>query len=205
MSTSESISRWNGTSGELRGLLRDVSREVQKSKTPIFIAVLAGFLALVSMAEGDADRRAMVAHIESANQFAFFQAKSIRANDARIASSTFEVMKKPELAKEWERTSLRYDREKREILVNARSEQAKRKIAVQQSDYFSLAIAILQIAIVLASASLIVSGGVLLFVSVILTGLSMLFTFNGYALYFDIPTDPVQIFASVYDQLGKVR
>ncbi len=205
MSTSESMIHRSGSGGELRGLMRDVSREAKKSKTPIFIAVLAAFLALVSMADGDADRRALVAHIESANQFAFYQAKTVRATDAKIASNTFEAMQRPELAKEWETTSLRYDHEKSEILARARSEQAKRKTAIRQADYFSVAIATLQIAIVLASASLIMSGGFLLLVSSVLTGVAIFFTLNGYGLYFDVPTDPTLILNAAYGQIVSLK
>lgn len=201
MSTSDSTIHVRDSGGELRGLMRDVSREAQKSKTPLFIAVLAAFLALVSMADGDADKQVLVAHIESANQFAFYQAKSVRATDAKIASSTFDAMQRPELAKKWERNALRYDRERSEILIRARSEQSKRAISIRQGDYFSVAIATLQIAIVLASASLLLSGGFLLLVSCCLTGVALFFTINGYGLYFDLPTDPTLIMKIIYGHI----
>ena len=49
---------------------------------------------------------------------------------------------------------------------------------------------LLQIAIVLASISLITGGGVLLGLSFTLTLIAAFFTANGYGLYYDIPSDP---------------
>lgn len=178
---------------DIRNLIKEVSREAKKSKTPIFIAMLAATLALVSMSDGDADKRVLESHIESSNQFAYFQAKNIRKTDSEIAASTFESLGKAELAVIWRQKAERYGKEKAEILKVVRAEQAKRTIALRQSDYFSFAIAFLQIAIVLASASLILGGGILLGISFLFTAGAIFFTVNGYGLYYDIPTDPATI------------
>jgi len=191
MTISKSTTNGDVPGSDLRSLIREVSREAKKSKTPIFIAVLAAFLALVAMADGDADKRAMVAHIESANQFAYFQAKNIRKTDSEIAAGLFESMGQPVLASKWQAKADKYKQEKVEILNAARDEQAKRAIAGRQGDYFSVAIAMLQIAIVLASVSLLLRGGILLAVSIVLALIAVLFSANGYGLYWEIPTDPV--------------
>ena len=182
---------------DLRRLLREATKEVQRSRIPILIATLAACLALVSMADGEAGKRAMVAHIESANQFAYFQAKNIRKTDSEIAAAMFERLGHPELAAKWGAKASRYDDEKTDILNSAKAEQVKRETAIRQGEYFSVAIALLQISIVLASASLILAGGMLLISSILLGCVAAIFTVNGYGLYWQLPTEPSQLAAWV--------
>lgn len=197
-----------GTAGaptDVRELIREVSKEARKSPVPIFIAMLAAFLAFMSMAEGDANSRALGAHVESANQFAFFQAKNIRLTSAEAAADVLRALDKPSAARTWQAKADRYEAEKSDILVKARGEQSKRATAMQQADYFAVAIATLQIAIVLASASLILGGGVLLFASVAMTAVATFFAVNGYGLYIEIPTDPAALAPWVQHQLSVVK
>lgn len=187
----------NPETRDIRQILREVTREAKKSKTPIFIAVLAALLALVSMADGDAGQEAMVAHIEASNKFSYFQAKNIRKTDSEIAAEIFQSLDKPELAAKWKAKADRYDAEKVDILKSARAQQAVRGTAVERGRYYSVAIALLQISIVLASASLILGGGILLGSSMVLTLVAVFFACNGYGLYWDIPTNPDDIIKSV--------
>lgn len=205
MSVSENTAQAREHTGpDIRGLIREISQEARKSKTPIFIAVLAAFLALVSMADGDAGKRALVAHIEAANQFAFFQAKNIRATDSEIAATMFDALGKTEIASTWQGKADRYQKEKADILKDAKAEQEKRKVAIRQGDYFGVAIAMLQIAIVLASASLILSGRFLLGASILFTLVAVFYSVNGYGLYYEAPTDPALIFQSVVNQVSEL-
>ncbi len=175
---------------DLKNIIKEISQEAHNSKTPIYIAILAAFLAFVSMADDDAGKRALVAHIEASNQFSYFQAKNIRLTSSEIAAGTFKSMGQVALASEWQQKADRYSAEKDEILATAKAEKAKQEIAIRQGDYFGIAIALLQIAIVLASVSLITGGGVLLSFSFVLSLVSLFVVVNGYGLYYDIPTDP---------------
>ncbi len=183
----------SSTGGELGRIAKEVSREARNSPIPVFIAILAAVLALVSMADGDANERSMQAHIEASNQFAYFQAKNIRMTDSQIANAILTTTGNTELAAEWKAKAERYKSEKVEILKAAKIEQKKQYVAQRQGDYFAVAVSLLQIAIVLASASLIVHGGLLLTGSVILSVAAVFFTVNGYGLYFDFSTDPAEI------------
>lgn len=183
-----------GGSQEFKRFAKEATREARKSPTPVYIAVLAAFLALVSMASSDADKRALQSHIESANQFAFFQAKNIRKTDSEIAAATFRAMGQAEIGAQWQAKADRYNQEKGEILKAAKGELAKRALATKQGNYFEMAISLLQISIVLASTSLILGGGVLLWGSVLMTLCAAFFTANGYGLYVDVPTSPVDLF-----------
>ncbi len=196
MST-ESENIKTGSFSDIKDLIREVTKEANNSKTPIFIAILAGFLALVSMAEGDMRRQAMIAHIEASNQFSYFQAKNIRKTDSEIATEILEGLGKTELAEKWQTKAERYDKEKKEILAIAKAEQKKREHSLKQGSYFDMAIAVLQIAIVLASVSLLVGGGYLLTGSYILTVIAVFFVINGYGLFLEFPTDPAAIIKAI--------
>lgn len=189
---------------DVKRIIREVSKEARKSRVPLYIAVLAACLALVSMAEGDVKERALGAQIEAANQFAFFQAKNIRRTDSEIAAQMFESLGKPELAKSWGEKAARYKSEKDAILEEARRQQGIRTQGLKQSSHFAIAIALLQIAIVLATAALILGGGFTLGASIFFALGALFFTFNGYYLYLDFPTDPFEFTKWLRAQAGDL-
>jgi Domain of unknown function (DUF4337) len=194
----------HGIGVDIKRLIKEVSKEARKSRVPLYIAVVATILAFVSMAEGDAKERALGAQIEAANQFAFFQAKNIRKTDSEIAADVLTALEKPELAKPWRTKADTYAKEKAGILKSARAEQAKRKHALKQAAHFEIAIALLQISIVLATASLIIGGGVLLGGSIGLTLVAVFFAANGYGLFFEFPTDPGELWAWITAKAAEV-
>jgi hypothetical protein len=197
MTVSDNQSGKRRTTPDLRGMIREVSREARRSPIPILIAAIAAFLALVSMANGESERLALGAHIESANQFAYFQAKNIRRTDAQIAAQMFEKMGHPDAANHWRQVAERYGKEKATILKAAKAHQVIRSKAMRQSGYFEIAIVLLQIAIVLATAALIAGRFGLIFFSVLLVFGAGFFTLNAYGLYYNIPTDPVEMLRGV--------
>lgn len=175
---------------ELKKVIEELTGREKSSRTPIYIAFMAAFLALVSMADDEQDKAALEAQIEASNKFSYFQAKNIRGTSAEIAAANFRANGNNAEAAKWQQTADRYEQEKDDILKDARAEQAKRSLALKQGDYYGVAVALLQIAIVMASISLITGGGLLLGFSFTLCLVAALFTANGYGLYFDIPTDP---------------
>ncbi len=188
----ESTSSKHSVGTDLKRIIKEVSREARKSRVPLYIAVLAACLALVSMAEGDVKERALGAQIEASNKWAYFQAKNIRKTNSEVAAEILESIGKPELAQKWRSTATRYNSEKKEIMKQAQEQEAIRTHGLKQSAYLAIAIALLQIAIVLATASLILGGGFLLWTSTFIALVAMFFTFNGYYLYLEFPTDPIE-------------
>ena len=174
----------------IRQELKDALRKPRQSKIPLFIAAIAALLSIVSLAENDMDQVAMSAHIESANKFAFFQAKAIRFTDTKIAAQMFEKMDAPKLATYWKKKARRYSDEKFEIFKEARAQEKVREKALAKGEYYKVGVTLLQIAIVLASASIVVGGGSLFALSLILTLVSIVYTLNGAFLFYDIPTNP---------------
>ncbi len=192
-SATETAPAKHGVGTDLRRIIKEVSQEARKSRVPLYIAVLAACLALVSMAEGDVKERALGAQIEASNKWAYFQAKNIRKTNSEVAAEILESVGKPELAQKWRATAARYDGEKQAIKKEAMEQQAIRAHGLKQSSYFAIAIALFQIAIVLATASLILGGGFLLWTSTFIALLAIFFTFNGYYLYLEFPTDPFEL------------
>jgi hypothetical protein len=172
----------------------------------VYIGVLAVVLAICSVGGGNATKNATARNIEAANAWAFFQAKNIRRNDVRLQIDTLELKlaTEPELAapvraaiedkiKAYRATEARLTSEPdtgegvEELKVRGRRLEAARDLAMRKDPYFDYGQALLQIAIVLASVSIITGGSSLLVLSVLLAGTGAVLTFNGFTLAFTLP------------------
>ncbi len=187
---SETNSNDQSTVQAFRNELKDALQTPRHSKIPLFIAALAALLSIVTLADSETDKIAMSAHIESANKFAYFQAKNIRYTDTKIAAQLFEKLDAPKLSAYWKKKASRYSDEKFQIFKEARAQEKIRQQALAKGDYYKVGVTLLQIAIVLASASMVVGGGSLFAMSLILTLISAIYSINGAGMFFDIPTNP---------------
>jgi Domain of unknown function (DUF4337) len=146
----------------------------------IFIAVLAALLALAEMGGKSAQTHALDHNIQASNLWAFFQAKTIRMTAVRTAAEALETLGVDELAPErgeavkkriagWRTTAERYDNEpetgegRQQLGARAKASEEARDRALAAYHQFEFASAAFQIAIVLASASVITSAIWLLF------------------------------------------
>lgn len=189
----------------LKKELKEALHNPRQSRIPLFIAAMAALLSVASLADDETDKVAMSAHIEAANKFSYFQGKTIRKTDSEIASKLFARLEAPELAEHWQKKADRYDREKDEILKDAREQQKIRNQALRQGDYYKVGVTLLQIAVVMASASLVFGGGLLFGLSLFLTLISVVYTANGYGMYFEFPTSPGAIFNWIGASLHQIR
>jgi len=173
--------------------------------TAIYIAVLAVLIAIASIGDDDATKTMMRSSIEAADTYAFYQAKTIRQTGVRLAADDFEIrLADPALQDEMRKrlqdkvnayraTADRYESEpetgdgKKELLAKAGLLEADRDLAGKRDPYFDLGQALLQIAIVLASASLIIASALLLWVSGVLGVLGALATVNAFTLWVSLP------------------
>jgi len=172
----------------------------------VYIGILAVALAICSMGAGNATKDTMTSNIESANTWAFFQAKNIRRHVLRLQIDELEVLQaaEPELT-ERARSVIadkisRY-REKeahlnsdpetgeglKELLVKGKSLEAQRDLAMRKDRYFDYGLALLQIAIVLASISIITGGTSLLVLSLLISAVGIVSTLNGFTLVYAVP------------------
>jgi len=182
------------------------TRDEFKKRAAIVIATFAMLLAITGLGGNNATKEAINENIQASNAFNFFQAKNMRQTSLVLAANELEMAwanepSLPESAKaalrdklaEYRQTIARYESEpetgegKKELLVRAREHEQKRDHALKQDPYFDYSEALLQIAIVLISVSIVadqkwlslVGGGM-----GIVGGLLMI---NGFLLLVDIP------------------
>ena len=173
--------------------------------TAIYIAVLAVLIAICSIGDDDASKTMIRSSVGAADTYAFFQAKNIRQTGFALAADAFEAeLLKPGLDEnarkflqdklgKYRATVERYESEpatgegKKELLAKARGLEAERDLALRRDPYFDCGQGLLQIAIVLASVSLILGGTILIRVSAVMAVAGALSTINAFALLVELP------------------
>ena len=141
----------------------------------LMIAVFAMLLSVAEMSGSNAEQDAHIYNVEAANLWAFFQAKTIRKAQLERASEVVALEMDgagPESREarqaqieEWQATMARYDSEpenqegRRELIARAQAAEAARDHALAVDNMFDFSSASLQLAIVLASASVVLSVG----------------------------------------------
>ena len=164
----------------------------------LLIAVIALFLALSEMLGKSAQTLSISKNVEASNMWAFFQAKSIRRTQIQTASeqgkltlgTTTDEAAKAALAKQidnWDKTAARYRSEpetgegSEQLAKRAKEAEVARDVATDKYHHYEYASAMFQIAIVLASATIITSMVWLAYLSgaLLLGGLAM----TGFGLF----------------------
>jgi hypothetical protein len=185
---------------------RDRERDRFKQRAAIVIAIFAMLLAITGLGGQNATKEAINANILASNDFNFFQAKNMRQTSLILAANELELawttsanlsdeakgaLRKK--LKDYRKTIARYESEpdtgegKKELLVRAREHAAKRDHALKQDPYFDYAEALLQIAIVLVSVSIVAEVVWLAFIGGGLGLIGALLMVNGYLLLVPIP------------------
>lgn len=138
----------------------------------LLIAVIALFLALSEMLGKGAQTESISKNVEASNLWAFFQAKSIRRTQIQTAAeqgrltlgTTTDDAAKAALVKQidtWDKTAARYRNEpetgegSEQLSKRAQAAEAARDVATEKYHHYEYASAMFQIAIVLASATII--------------------------------------------------
>jgi hypothetical protein len=151
-------------------------------KIALLIAVLALFLAIAETMAKSAQTDALNYNVEASNLWAFFQAKTIRQTTVRTAADDMTISRDAvadETAKAamtrqidaWRATAQRWETEpetgegRRELSARALEAQKKRDVSYKRYHDFEIASAAFQIAIVLASATVITGAMVLTWLS----------------------------------------
>jgi hypothetical protein len=157
----------------------------------LLIAVLALVLAFSETLGKGAQTSALAYNIEASNLWAFFQAKTIRQTVLRTAAEEIESGSPGEAGKKqaakWKETAQRYQSEpetgegREQLASRAKQAEKKRDRSMAAYHHYELASAAVQIAIVLASASIITAmpllawiGGLLGVVGVVFCGIGFL-------------------------------
>jgi uncharacterized protein DUF4337 len=156
----------------------------ENRKIALLIAVIALFLALSETLGKSAQTEAISKNVEASNLWAFFQAKTIRrtvvqtaADQARLAAAADDAAKAAlqKQIDDWQKTAARYRSEPEtgegteQLSERARHAEEERNLASAKYHHFELASAAFQIAIVLASATIITGIFALAWISGLLT------------------------------------
>ncbi len=177
-----------------------------KQRAAVGIAILAMLLAITGLGGANAGKEATNNNIYAANIYSFFQAKNIRQTEFNLAADTIELafLKDSGLdeqakvalkakAEAYRKTAARYESEpdtnegKKELLVRAKEFEKKRDHALKQDPYFDYAEALLQIAIVLISVSIVATLPWLAFLGGAIGIVGAVLMINGYTLLVEIP------------------
>jgi hypothetical protein len=131
----------------------------------LLISVLALVLAFSETLGKGAQTSALALNIEASNLWAFFQAKTIRQTVLRTAAEDVEAAGASEAQKKqaakWKETAQRYQSEpetgegREQLAARAKEAEKKRDTSMAAYHHYEVASAAVQIAIVLASASII--------------------------------------------------
>ena len=165
-------------------------------KIALLIAVIALCLALSEMLGKSAQTDSIAKNVEASNLWAFFQAKSIRRTQIQTAAeqgkltlgTTTDEAAKAALTKQietWEKTAARYRSEPEtgegteQLAKRAKEAEAARDVATDRYHHYEYASAMFQIAIVLASATIITGMAWLAWASGLLMAMGIGMTWAG--------------------------
>jgi Domain of unknown function (DUF4337) len=186
----------------------DESKELKRDKwVAIYISVLAVLLAIAATGSNDAMKIAQQAGFGVNDTYSYYQAKSIRQSQVKWSDDFLQLnaaeasasngapenvrklleSKKAEYEKEIARLESDGRNGKKELLAKAENCDNERKIALAQHPFYDYSMAMLQIAIVLASASIITGTRLLLAGSGLVGLFGVLFFLNGFTLVIGAP------------------
>jgi len=139
------------TKSEVKPLSRSEREAKIKDKAGFVIVFLAALLAINTMIGGSNSSKIQNNTIQANNMWAWYQAKNVRGVLYEI--SALETTK-PENREKFIAEKTRMDTDKKEIMEKARALEAERDDAKKKSPWFTWGGSILQIAIVLLTASI---------------------------------------------------
>ena len=164
-------------------------------KIALLISILALVLAFSETLGKASQTEALSKNIEAANLWAFYQAKNIRLTTLRTAAESLEVQGGATIpgttkaqVDTWRKTAARYDSDpetregRKELSERAREAEAIRDHAMAAYHHYEVASASVQIAIVLASATIITGIGALAWLSGGLGLIGIAFSLIGFFL-----------------------
>ncbi len=174
-----------------------VHHDEGSKKIGLLIAVLALVLAFSETLGKSAQTQALSRNIEASNLWTFFQAKTVRLALMRTAAdhaalglaSTSDPKGRDLIEKQiadWRKTAERYDSEpetnegRKELAARAKSVEERRDHALAAYHNYELASGAVQIAIVLASASIITGLTVLVWTAAVLGAVGVAFSLVGF-------------------------
>lgn len=157
---------------EVKPLSRS-EREAQiKDKAGFVIVIFAAILAINTMIGGQNSSKIMNNTIAANNQWSWYQAKNVRGvlYETAAASAT-----DPAVKAKFESEKERMEADKKEIAEKAKALEAERTVAREKSPWFTWGGSVLQIAIVLLTASILAVSMPMFWISLVVGTVGSLF------------------------------
>jgi hypothetical protein len=190
--------------GEVQEQISEAAEQKGNMFVALWVSFIAMLMAITSLGGNNASKDMVNANIEASNLYAFYQAKTIRQTVIRTASDDLDSLASalPNMPADvraridaqvsgYRATVDRYDNEavegRRELLAKAKQLEQQRDLAASRDPYFDYAEALLQIAVVLASVSLVTRVRALTWFSVGLGIIGGFLAFNGFTLLVALP------------------
>jgi hypothetical protein len=170
-------------------------------RVALVTAIFAVVLAIAALGGNHAMKEMLLAQQQSSDQWAFYQAKVIREHlyrgqklrlEADLAERDATI--KPEgrqkleaLLAKLDEEEKRYGAEKKDIEKEAKKLEAMRDSYQARDPYFLIGEALLQIAIVMSSVSILARSRLIFSFSLVVAGAGAVLTLNGYFPFFQLP------------------
>ena len=173
-----------------------------KTYCALLVSVLAMVLAVCNLGGSNTGKDATMNNILAANMYSFYQAKSVRQTEYKLAVDALEIQLASDKLTPAAKTLLqekvaaykknieRYESEpengegKKELMAKAKEFEHERDLALKKDPWFDYAEGLLQLAIVLTSVAIITGRQSMAYVSFVLGILGTLCTLNGFFLFF---------------------
>jgi polyhydroxyalkanoate synthesis regulator phasin len=181
--------------------LHEHAADVFGRRVALVTAIFAVVLAFAALGGSHAMKEMLLAQQKSSDQWAFYQAKVIREHQYRAQKLRLEAdliergdLMKPAarekveaLMKRFGEEERRYNAEKKDIERDAKRLEHERDLYQTRDPYFLIAEAVLQIAIVMSSVSILSRSAPVFGFSLVLAACGATLTLNGFFLFFQLP------------------
>jgi hypothetical protein len=161
-------------------------------------AIIAVVAAISTMYLGKFSSRTIMAQSQETDQWAFYQAKSIKAHTFSLQKERMELdmmaqgkalpvdvaQKYRDAIAGYEKTVKRYDTEKEEIKKKAEELAAQKTLSQERGGNFGYGLIFLQIAVMLSSISAITKKPPLWYLGLFSAAVGTVFALNGFYLFF---------------------
>jgi hypothetical protein len=181
--------------------LEEIRGKTFTKRVALTTAIFAVILAVTSLGGNNAMKEMLLAQQQSSDQWAFYQAKVLREHLYRGQKLRLEIDliergsgMKPEakerveaVLKKMAEEEARYSAEKEEIEKEAKKLEHERDVNRDKDPYFDYGEVLLQIAIVMASVSILSGSRPVFYFAIVSACLGTFFSLNGFFLIFRIP------------------
>jgi hypothetical protein len=181
--------------------IEEIKGKTFTKRVALTTALFAVMLAITSLGGNNAMKEMLLAQQQASDQWAFYQAKVVRehlyrSNRLRLEADLYErgdSMKPPvkerleSMLKKLAEEETRYGAEKKEIESEAKKLEHERDVNRSKDPYFDYGEVLLQIAIVMASISILSGSRPVFYFSAVGAFLGALSSLNGFLLIFRLP------------------